>query len=222
MPLIILSNSNWSAAKAALHTALPHVRSSHLAEAMASGLGSLTHAALGQRLREDGERPQMQRLSDADFVRRLSELNYPDIATGHLGRAFSADAMPHAPYTFFKQGDRAANDRHYHFCNRIGRPMVMVRMARQYAELEWDCITVDPSEEDYLHDLSGNQLMRIMFNLFQARVKGAPGKPIFFGSAFTGTVKKLLPATARQLAEDYFQLLYGPLLEARGPRRRAA
>jgi hypothetical protein len=222
MPLIILSNSNWRVAKAALHTGLPHIRSSHLAEAMASGLDSLTHAALGKRLRDDGERPHLQRLSDADFVRRLGELGYPDVASGYFDRAFSADAMPHAPYTFFRQGDRAANDRHYHFCNRIGRPMVMVRMARRYAELEWDCITVDPAEEDDLHDLPGNQLARIMFNLFQARAKGAPGKPLFFGSAFAGTVKKLLPATARQLAEDYFQLLYGPLLESRSPRRRAA
>lgn len=222
MPLIILSNSNWRFAKAALHTALPQVRSSHLAEALASGLGSLTHAALGERLREDDGRPLLQRLYDADFVRRLGQLGYPNIASGHLDRAFAADRLPYSPYTFFKQGDRVANDRHYHFCNRVGRPMIMVKMARRYAELEWDCITVDPGEEDYLHDLSGNQLCRIMFNLFQARAQGAPGKPIFFGSAFTGTIKKLLPATARQLAEDYFQLLYGPLLETRGPRRRVA
>ena len=91
--------------------------------------------------------------------------------------------------------------------------MMMVKMARTYAELEWDCITVDPREEAYLHNDSGRDLVGVMFNLFQARANGAPGKPLFFGSAFTGTIKKLLPETARNLAEDYFRLLYLPLLE---------
>lgn len=222
MSLIILSTDNWRAAKASLHAALPHVRSSHLAEAMAAGVGELTHAAVVQALRDDDARPGLRKRNDADFARRLHELGYPDVSEGYLARAFAPDAVPHAPYAFFARGDRAANDRHYHICHRLGRPMVMVRMARRYAEIEWDCITVDPREEGYLHDLPGNQLMRIMFNLFQARAKGAPGKPIFCGSAFTGTVKKILPATARQLAEDYFQLLYSPLLETPGPRRRAA
>jgi hypothetical protein len=72
--------------------------------------------------------------------------------------------------------------------------------------------TVHPNEEAYLHDEPGHQLVSIMFNLFQARAKAAPGNPLFCGSAFTGTIKKLLPATARQLAEDYFRLLYSPLL----------
>lgn len=222
MSLIILSADNWRAAKASLHAELPHIRSSHLAEAMAAGIGELTHAAVVQALRNDDARPELRKRSDLDFIRRLRELGYSGAVEGHLARAFAPDAVPHAPYTFFARADRAANDRHYHFCNRLGRPMVMVRMARSYAEIEWDCITVDPREEDYLHDLPGEQLMRIMFNLFQARAKGAPGKPIFCGSAFTGTATKLLPTTARQLAEDYFQLLYGPLLEPRGPRQRAA
>ena len=67
-------------------------------------------------------------------------------------------------------------------------------------------------EEDYLHDNAGREPGRTLFALFQARARGAPGKPLFMGSAFTGTIKKLLPATARQLAEDYFRLLYLPLI----------
>ena len=61
-----------------------------------------------------------------------------------------------------------------------------------------------------------------MFALFQEHAKGAPGKPVFCGKAFTGTVSKLLPDTARQLAEEYFKLLYLPLRELPAPRRRAA
>ena len=150
---------------------------------------------------------------DELFVGRLTELGYKDIAPGHFETAFKGTALPHSIYAAFKQGDRFRNNSHYHRCSRHRRPMIMVKMARIYAELEWDCITVHPDEEAYLHDEAGDQLANIMFNLFQARAKGAPGNPLFFGSAFTGTIKKLLPTTARRLAEDYFRLLYSPPLE---------
>jgi len=100
--------------------------------------------------------------------------------------------------------------------------MVMVRMARQYAELEWDSVTIDSDCDDHVSSRDSNDLVRVMFALFQTRAKGAPGKPIFCGKAFTGTVTKLLPDTARQLAEDYFKLLYLPLRDLPAPRRRAA
>lgn len=221
MSLIILSLENWHAAKATLHQSLPQVRSSHLAEAMAAGLGARTHAALVKLCRPNAERPSICRGTDEAFVGRLGELGYPEIAPHTFDRAFAPDRLPHAPYVVYKSGDRAANNHHFHFCERLGRPMMMVKMARRYAELEWDCITVDPAEEDHLHDKSGDQLVRIMFNLFQARAKGAPGQPLFHGSAFTGTIEKLLPATARQLAEDYFQLLYTPLLTAKDRMAKA-
>ena len=210
MSLIILSFENGHSAKAELHRLLPHVRSSHLAEAMAAGLGERTHAALTALRRPNAERPILCRSLDDAFVKRLSELGYPDITLGTFERAFAPGRVPHAPYVFFKRGDRATNNDHFHFCERFNRPMMMVKMARQYAELEWDCIMIDPAEEGYLHGESGERLLRIMFNLFQARAKGASGRPYFSGSAFTGTIKKLLPATARQLAEDYFLLLYRP------------
>lgn len=215
---IILSDENWSAGKATLHAALPALRSSHLAEAIAAGLGARQHASVLTRLQPDERGHEALALGcDTLFVERLAELGYPDIAPGHFDAAFKGIALPHAVYAAFKRGDRLRNNDHYHRCSRHRRPMMMVKMARTYAELEWDCITVNPDEEAYLHDKRGRQLTSIMFNLFQARAKGAPGKPLFFGSAFTGTIKKLLPATARQLAEDYFRLLYSPLLEPQRP-----
>lgn len=221
MTTIIFSEANVRAAKAALHSMLPLVRSGHLAEALAAGLGRRQWASVVAALREGAPvRPPLCRARNEAFRARLGELGYRDVGDGFLDAALAA--LPDPIFVFHARCDRAANDRHYRICNRTGRPMLMVRMARRYAELEWDCITVDGNEEDYLHDRSGSELARIMFNLFQARARGAPGKPIFLGSAFTGTITRLLPDTAVQLAEDYFQLLYLPLLEPRGPRRRAA
>lgn len=211
---IILSDENWRVGKGSLHAALPAVRSSHLAEAIAAGLGARQHASIVPKLQPDARGHDALMLGrDVFFVGRLAELGYKDIASGHFEVAFKGTALPHSIYASFKQGDRLSSNTHYHRCSRLRRPMMMVKMARTYAELEWDCITVDPNEEAHLHEGAGSQLANIMFNLFQARAKGAPGNPIFFGSAFTGTIKKLLPATARQLAEDYFRLLYSPLIE---------
>lgn len=211
---IILSNENWRAGKASLHNALPAVRSGHLAEAIAAGLDARQHSSIVTKFQRDATRHSALVLGrDALFVKRLTELGYQGTETGHFYAAFSGSAMPHPVYASFKHGDRLANDNHYHHCSRLGRPMMMVKISRTNAELEWDCITVDSSQEAFLHGNRGRELVTIMLSLFQARAKGSPSKPIFFGSAFTGTIKRLLPATARQLAEDYFRLLYSPLLD---------
>lgn len=112
----------------------------------------------------------------------------------------------------FKRGDLNANARHYEECLRENRPMMMIRQGRIYAELEWDCVTV--SSETDPSNAHSTEIGHQMFDLFQQRAKGAPGKPIFYGSAFTGTVTKLLPGTARQLARDYYTLLVRARLRA--------
>ncbi len=49
--------------------------------------------------------------------------------------------------------------------------------------------------------------MRGLYDRFCVVARDDPGKPVFMGSAFTGTITRLLPATARKLASEYFQLL---------------
>ena len=220
MHLMILSDANVAAAKTALRSQLPGVRSSHLTEAIASGLQFNTHAALKAAIDANAELPSAIALaSPADFERRLREFGYETSPSNPFSAVVSGRSLPDLPYAEFRRGDRVGNDSHYHYCQRLNRPMVMVRMARAYAELEWDCITVSPDQEDYLYGTdNGRTLGRLMFDKFQALAKGAPGKPLFLGGSFTGTVKKLLPDTARALAEEYFRLLYLPLREPRGPR----
>ena len=223
MSIFILTDDNIDAAKAALRTALPAIRSAHLTEAIAAGLGFQTHAALRAALASEvGKPPAVADAASSRFTKRLAELGYDGVPTHPFEVAITEKVLGDTPYTFFKQGDRAANDRHFHACQARSRPMMMVKMARQYAELEWDCITIDPDCDDHVSSQASNELVRVMFALFQERAKGAPGKPIFYGNAFTGTVSKLLPDTACQLAEDYFKLLYLPLRELPAPRRRAA
>lgn len=120
-------------------------------------------------------------------------------------------------FVVFRSSDRAANDRHFHACQEEGRPMVMVKLGRKYATLEWDCITLDPTNEPHVRDRRGDLLMRGMYDRFCALAERDPSAPIFYGTAFCGTVSRLLPDTARSLAAEYFQLL-----RADGPAHVAA
>lgn len=223
MPLFILTQPNVDAAKAALRISLPEIRSGHLTEALASSFGFGTNAAL--RAAIVGETGKPPALADAEpelFARRLAALGYANIAAEPYLAAMREDVLDETPYTWFRKGDRGANERHFHACEARNRPMMMVKMARHYAELEWDCITIDSDCDKHVSGPESSELVRVMFRLFQERARGAPGKPLFYAKAFTGSIKKLLPDTARQLAEDYFKLLYLPLRDLPPPRRRAA
>lgn len=225
MTLIVLTEENCTAAKAALHDALPAIRSSHLAEAMAAGLGYRTHAALRSDMKAHiGLHPPLADGDDMRFVARLEELGYRKRVPSHFENAFSAEILPDIPYVFATKYHRAAADGRHFICRERGWPMMAVKMARHYATLEWDCITIDTSEEAHVQGREADDvnLVRRMYDLFQERVKGGPGNPYFYGSAFVGDIKKLVPNTARQLAEDYFRLLYQPMNEQRMKRQEAA
>ena len=212
MSLFILTQPNIDAAKAALRTSLPEIRSGHLTEALASGLGFNSNAALRAAIAGEADKPPA--LADAEhglFVGRLEALGYTNVAVGPFIAAMREHVLDETPYTWFRQGDRAANERHFHACDARNRPMMMVKVARQYAELEWDCVTIDSDCDKHVSGSESTDIVRIMFRLFKERTRGAPGKPLFYAKAFTGSIQKLLPDTARQLAEDYFKLLYLPL-----------
>lgn len=223
MPLVILIEENLAAAKAALHSALPSVRSAQLAEAIAAGLGYNSQRALKTALTEcDGLHPPLAEAAEERFTRRLGELGYTAPASGLFSSAFSAKSLPVAPYIVTKYHDRAARDRHFFERQRSGWPMMVVRVARKYAKLEWDCITVDPSEEAHVMGKFGVDPIDAMSSRYIEIMRDAPGRPKFFGSAFTGTAEQLSFETAEMIAEEYFQLLYGPLNEQRRLFGRAA
>lgn len=212
MPLVILTQINVDAAKMALRKSLPNIRSGHLTEALASGLGFNTNAALRAAIASEAAKPPA--LADADpelFVGRLSAFGYHDGGAEAFVAAMREDVLDETPYARFRRGDLAANERHFKICEARNRPMMMVKVGRQYAELEWDCVTIDSSCDKHVSGPESSDLGQAMLRLFRERARGAPGKPLFYGKAFTGSIMKLLPDTACQLAEDYFKLLYLPL-----------
>lgn len=215
MTLLILSDDNIATAKSILRDAYPDIRSSHLSEALAFSLGFKTNAALRAQLAADATRPPG--VADAEatpFAERLAQLGYAAIETAPFTQVLTSPELPDIPIARFKRGDIRANNRHHDDCMRANRPMMMIKMARRYAELEWDCVTTSSLHEPHLRGEAATALVRTMFARCMALTKGAPGKPYFYGSAFTGSIEHLLPATAETLAGEYFKLLYLPFREA--------
>lgn len=211
MSLLILTEENGVALKRATRGFLPQISSAHLSEGLAFALGFNTHAALRASMAADQQHlPYLVTVDMSRFEDRISRLGYEVSVYPDLAKLVRSSAIPDRPFVEFKKGDMVANDIHFHRCKRANRPMMMVKVSRTYAELEWDCITT--SKEGYDNHLygsdNGRKLADVMVARFQSAAKGAPGKPNFLGGAFTGWAKKLLPETARDLAEDYFKLLY--------------
>lgn len=224
MAIFILHTDNLTACKEALRALLPNVRSSHLTEAIAAGLGFQTNASLVAKLKGEGAAlPDIARVDDGSFAARLVEFGYANPPAIALTALVRSAVIPDKPSVEFRDRDRAANDAHFYECQHLGRPMVMVRAARLYATLEWDCITVDANREGYLFEMdNGGSFGRRLFSQYQARAAGRAPKSHYLGGSFTGWIKKLPIDIARDLADDYFCMLYLPLRQCQGPRLRAA
>lgn len=76
MTALLASELAFRRAKSHLHTLLPEIKSSHLAEALAAGLGFNTHAAWLQHMKQAAPDPDIRLLDPAVFERRVASLGY--------------------------------------------------------------------------------------------------------------------------------------------------
>jgi hypothetical protein len=210
----LLFPDNTAFAKSILRSALPGVRSSHLAEAFAASLGFRTYAALLACQKDANPlRPPLYHTASDLFSQRLSELGYSRAAPDVMTDIAHHPEMPDPCWRAFPNGDLEANNFWYAQCKRLGIPNVGLHVKKKYVRLNWDSISISPGEDRHARDKRG-ELVRTMFKEFQRIVgPGATGKPMFHGSAFAGAVDNLMPTVAMKLADRLFEVLYMPLLD---------
>jgi hypothetical protein len=203
--LVRLTDDNLTYLKRFLREAHPTARPSHVAEALAQAFGRATYAAVLADVKAQAlsEAP-LARFDGNAFARRLEVLSEVPVAPFPLGRP----NLPDPCWMEFAERNLQTNDAWYAICRAENLPNVCIRVRRKYAEFAWDCISLDPRYEHATHGKSGSAMGKRMFDLFQSRARGRPGRPIYFGSAFVGTVDPLDLDVARLLADDYFELLY--------------
>lgn len=209
MPIFLVTDDNIEFAKAEVRQAWPDVRTSHRLEAFAAALNFRTYASMLAVSKQVVAFPSIASLVQDRFSSRLAQLGYLAVDESALSRIPRSTAVPLLPWVEFKSGDRASNERWFRECKRRDIPNIRIEMRTKYAELHWDCIS-----QDSRHDDSRDaDLSRAMFACFQARSYPGPGRPIYQGSAIVGSIERLLPEVARDIADDYFKFLMKPIKE---------
>lgn len=213
MPIFFLTPNNCDFAKRAMRVRLMDVKSTHLTEALASVFGFRTHAALLAAMGiSDVRRPTLVSVEPLRLRARLQELGYGPIDETALIETVRAPEMPVSAWREFRNRDLEANKTWFQECQRRDIPNVYIRLRTKYAEVNWDCISVDPHRDGHVREAAGSNLVDVMFRGYQALAKSGPAKSVFFGSAFVGSVDCLSPDVARDIADDFFMRLYMPMV----------
>lgn len=212
MAAILLTSNNVNFVKSALRASMPQVKSAHLTEALAFGFGFGTHAALRAMLKADMTGfPMLVMFDETHLAARLAALGYVPKGSEPLDGIIRSPSLPDRIWVEFRSGERAANDRWFRECRQRGIPNLRIERRRKYVELHWDCVSLDPSDEAHLQGNPGAALVRQMFGTYQGIARRIPGKSEFSGSSFVGSVGRLLPELAYEMADAFFGLLYEPM-----------
>lgn len=213
MAALLLTPANLYSIKSSLRTAFPEIKSSHLSEALAAALGYRTHAALLADIKASPDRyPPLARASNNSLARRLNDFGLTDYAIDLNNMV--RKGIPEPIWSAFPRRDLSANTRWYRACQRRNIPFVYLHTGHKYWRLNWDCISTKKNYDEHIRGESGAAIMRTMFQRFQERGRVDSTKAFFDGSAFVGDVKRLAPETARDLADDFFEMLYSPVRAA--------
>lgn len=213
MAVLLLAPSNIEQVKLSMRDAFPQVRASHRAEALASALGFQTHASLLALMRYSTETAVARVIELARFSARTSQLGYDHCDPKPLIQIIRSPALPLRPWAEFRRGDSQVNNRWFYECQRRNIPLITVETRAKYTTLNWDCISRDPKYDTHLGEDEGAHLVRRMFAVFQSLVRHSPGKAMFKGSSFVGSVDNLLPDVAKNLADAFYMLLTTPVAD---------
>ena len=223
MALLALTRANVDFVKRALRPAYLAVGSSHLSEALAAACGHRTAIALATALRSaDAARPDLVRIDEDAFAARLGEFGHRDVARGALAGTTRLDDLPDRIWTTVKGRDISAMNVWFQECQRRSIPYVYVTLRRKYAEVDWDCITVEPDRDEATLGVGSRELVDKLFATFQSVASANSRKSMFEGSAFVGSIEKLSPEDALELADAVFEILYNAIREGTHVRRRRA
>jgi hypothetical protein len=206
MTKLILAEENLDFIKRELRTHFPNVKSSHLSEAIAAGLGSRTNIALIARMRAAQGMPDLVQVSDESFAVRLAELDDGSVTVG-LRRAARSPSLPVPIWMEIDANDIPSQNSWFARCQRRNIPYVYVSRRRKYARVDWDFIATNGKHDVSLDEGGRGELVHQMFDRFKCLVKTK--RAMFEGSAFVGQVDNLMPDEAYDLADEMFGMLYG-------------
>ncbi|MER9334221.1 hypothetical protein NKJ06_09535 [Mesorhizobium sp. M0293] len=212
MAAILLTSDNIDFVKTELRNVSPHLKSSHLTEALAFAVGYSTNAAMLAAIKSAPKStPILGRLDSLQLSVRLSQLGYSDFDLSSIGGIIRSHGLPERIWVEFSSGDLNMNNYWYRECQERNIPNVRVETRRKYVEVRWDCISIDSRDEAHVRDSRGNTLGKDMLKAYQTIARRIPGNSKFSGSSFVGSIDRLLPELADEMTDIIFAMLYEPM-----------
>jgi hypothetical protein len=205
--MLLLYPENIDFIKREMKSRLTAVRSSHLIEAFAAAANYKTYAAMLADIKESPPRhPPLRRISDDSFQERLKELGYEHIFC--VSQTIRSNGLPTSCWRQFANKDPYSNNIWFYRCRDFGIPNVYIKSRTKYVKLCWDCISIRPEHETTIKD-DRQKIMKDMYAKFCSAVgPKAPGKPLFWGTAFVGSIDNIALEPAMTLADSLFETLY--------------
>ena len=111
--------------------------------------------------------------------------------------------MSQRKFVVCKDGDHRAENLHYADCQRRKVPFVVVNLFRTHATVQWDHITLDSHLDDILKAHS-EEIKDEIRGVFQRHCSERSRYRI---SAFVGKFDKMETASAKDAAEEIFEIL---------------
>lgn len=208
MAALRLTSANLEFLKRQLGLDYPEIGSAHRTEALAVACGYRTYASQLAELRADSATSPIIKVDGQRWSARLAELGYQSVPDDRLTASIHAPQIPDPCWVEFPSRDRTVARRWFYRCKADNLPYVTIEMARKYATLEWDCITLDSDIDRQIRDDESGAIVKELSTTFRRCSAGSGAKPYFFGSAFVGSIKGVRPDVARTLADEFFTVLY--------------
>lgn len=216
MATILLTSDNIDFVKTELRNGSPQIKSSHLTEALAFGVGYNTNAAMLAAIKSAPQaEPILARLECRKLSDRLSQLGYSGIDLFNIGEIVKSHDLPERIWVEFSNGDTNMNNYWFRECQERNIPNVCIETRRKYVKVRWDCISIDSRNEAHVQGNRGTTLGKEMFKAYQTIARRTSEKSQFSGKAFVGYIDCLLPELADEMADVIFSMLYEPMREQR-------
>lgn len=182
------------------------MQSAHASEAIASLCGFKKYASMQSEMKKINNDIVVNVNFDA-FENRSVALKYNRMSSEYLAFIFKEIDWPQKTWIQYKTNDKYKHNEWFFECEKRNIPFITIHKKRKYCTLAWDCISLSPDNEHHLVKEEGNNLVGILYKIFQLSADSNDKKSIFDASAFAGEITNLSETTARCLANEYFQLL---------------
>jgi hypothetical protein len=197
----LLTHENISYLKGELRRKYPHVKSSHMTEALARHCGFRTHASLLAELTaQSGRRPKVLTFCETPGEGVASQIDAADVV--HAARS---PLLPHPMWFEPLPGDLEEIDWWMQRCVRDDVPCIWIEPKEGAFEVNWDYDTRNSAHYESLRQASKNGFINIMYNAFCALATSK--NALFEGTVFTGYVRGVQLDEARELSEVLYCLM---------------